>query len=99
MVQHQMNGVSVRISGDDPEQILGELARRAVRCDLRKRPPRLRPHAVEGIGRSAALIFAIAAVRSAQAARTGRGEQSSACSTTGFSSMHITGSFFESGFS
>ena len=52
-----MNGVGLGISGDDLQQIIGELWRGAVGRHFGKVPPRFGLHAAERVGRAAAPIL------------------------------------------
>src|SRR5579884_2197553 len=55
-----MNGVGLRISGDDLHQVVSELGRRAVGRDLGKVPSRFGFNTTEGVSCAAALVFAVA---------------------------------------
>ena len=92
-----MDGVGLRISGDDFQQIIGELRRGAVGRDLGEMPPALGSTPQNALAVPRRLYSQ--SRRATLPGRMGRGGRTSACSTTGFSSMQTTGSFSDSGFS
>src|SRR5258707_15241275 len=59
IVHPQMNGIGLRISRCDVQQIIGELGRGAIGRHFGEMPSRLGLDAAENIGRSATPIFAI----------------------------------------
>jgi len=61
IVQHQMDGIGLRINRSDVQQVIGKLGRGAVVRHLGEMPPRLGRDAAENVSRSAAPIFGIPA--------------------------------------
>jgi hypothetical protein len=92
-----MDGIGLGVTGSNVQWVIGKLGRGAVVGRLGEMPPRLGLDAAENIGRSATPIFGIP--RATRPGCTATGGRTSSYNTTGFSSIHTTGSRAESGFS
>src|SRR5215831_16052483 len=90
VVQHQMNGLCLRVCHRQGHRNPSELEAPAIRCREGEMAARLRFYSTENIGGPATFLFVIQSRFSSWNCR--RGGRRSACSVIGFSSTQITGS-------